>query len=62
MLTAVRQWSEAVAIDVQISFLNIPFAIPFPFVIAKYLGDYFDIRWYGENKTFLLKMSIYLRT
>jgi hypothetical protein len=49
-------------------FEHVPFAItkyvfPFPFVIAKLLGDYLDIRGYGANSTFqLIKASNNLST
>ncbi len=34
--------------------LPLKYKIPFPLVIAKLLGDYFNIWGYGPNKTFLL--------
>jgi len=39
------------------------YLFPFPLVIAKFLGNYFDIRGYGTKNTFqLVYASINLRT
>jgi hypothetical protein len=50
--------SETVAIDIDLHFehasLLLKYVLPFPLVPAKLIGDYFDNKRYGANKTILL--------
>ncbi len=64
MLTVVKQKKKksgtvAMSIFILKGCLSLKYVFPFPLVIAKLSGDYFD---YGANKTFLLITSIYMRT